>query len=294
MVAYMLRGVMGRRILITGSSGRFGSALTMDLAREHEIVQLSLEKPALPEQKELGPTFTGSVTDPELVERAMEGVEVVVHCAAIPGALPPFQTLMETNVLGTYTVLEAAGQNKAVRQFLFMSSLHRHGLHERHGGIQTPVYLPVDENHPSLATGYYDTSKVLGESLCATYVKRFAKPAVAMRPGWIVGGDLQRGFAATSPGPGPSLYDYVGAADLIDGVRRLLDYEPADGFEAFLFSAEDQRSTCPSMELAERFAKEARVDNERLSRCGGFGALVNCDRASERLGWTPQFRCSRD
>ena len=285
---------MGRRILITGSSGRFGSALTMDLAREHEVVQLGLEAPVSPEQRELGPVFTGTVTDPKTVERAMDGVDTVVHCAAVPGAFPPFERLMETNVMGTYTVLEAAGRSESVTQFLFMSSLNWHGLHERYGGVQKPVYLPLDEEHPSLAPGYYDTSKVLGESLCATYAKRFGKPAVALRPAWIIGGELTESFKARPPGTGPGLYDYIGVDDLIDGVRRLLDYDPPDGFEAFLFHAEDQRSSCPSAELVERFLGDTRIDEERLARCGGFGALVNCDRAAERLGWTPRFKCARD
>ena len=285
---------MARRILITGSSGRLGAPLTVDLARKHEVVQLSLEEPASPEQRELGPVFTGSITDPGVVESAMDEVDTVVHCAAVPGAFPPFDKLMETNVMGTYTVLEAAGRNESVTQFLFMSSLNWHGLHERHGGFQSPKYLPLDEEHPSSATGYYDTSKVLGESLCATYAKRFGKPAVALRPAWIVGGDFAKSFKATPPGMGQGLYDYVGLEDLIDGVRRLLDYDPPDGFDAFLFHAEDQRSTCPSVKLAERFQGNARIDEERLAQCEGFGALVNCDHATERLGWTPQFKCARD
>lgn len=284
---------MARKILVTGASGRFGSALALALSAEYAVTQLSLDQPPTPELRDIGPYFAGDITDMDLVTGAMDGANVVVHCAAIPGAIEPFDRLMATNVLGTFCVLEAAGRSASVEQVVFMSSIQWHGLHEEHGGLQTPLYLPVNEAHPSLANGYYDTSKVQGEYLCEVYTKRFGKPCVALRPGWIITRDLEASFKAVPPPDRPHLNDYVGTSDLIAAVQRAIQYRPPGNFEAFLISADDQRTTMPSVELAKQYYPGVPYDLNALERCEGFGALVDCTRAKERLGWQPHFRCQR-
>lgn len=284
---------MPRNILITGASGRLGSALTMALARQHRVSQLSLDEPSSEAQRNVGPVHVGTIADTGTVRSAMEGVDAVIHCAAFPGAIEPYHRLMETNVLGTFNVLEEAGKRESVKQVICVSSIFWHGLHERRGGQQMPRYLPIDEAHPSLASGYYDTSKVLAEHLCAAFSRRFRKPCVAMRPAWIIAADLEPRFAASPPAEGPHLNDYVGVSDLIDAVWRLLDYEPAEGFDAFLFHAADQRSTVPTRELVARHYPGVGIDEAKLAACEGFGAMVDCSRARERLGWQPTYRCRR-
>ncbi len=288
-----LQGTAQRRLLITGSSGRLGGALARHLSAEHEIVQLDLLEPHAEELRDLGPAFQGSITDVSLVKQAMEGVDAVVHCAAFPGPILPFHELMETSVQGTFVLLEEAGKRDEVDQFIYLSSIQWHGLHEEHGARQLPEFLPITEDHPSLATGYYDTSKVLGEHLCQVYTRRFGKPCVAVRPGWIITEEVEPSFGALPPPVHPHLNDYVGTSDVVDAVRLLLDYDPPDGFETFLLNAEDQRSTMPSLQLAEQFFPGIRVDREKLRACDGFGALVDCTRARERLEWTPKFGCRR-
>ncbi len=278
------------RILITGASGRLGAALTRDLSRDHDVMQFALVPPADAEQRATGTFLAGSVCDSGMVREAMEGVDIVVHAAAVPAPLEPFVKLMETNVLGTFVLLEEAGKSPTVRQVIFISSLSWHGLHERHGGPQLPQYLPIDEDHPSMASGYYDTSKVQGEYLCGVFARRFRKPVVALRPGWTISEDLEARFHAMPPVDRPHLNDYVGTRDVVSAVRCALSYEPPGGFEPFLLHAHDQRSTMPSLELVARWFPGIRVDRDRVRE---FNALVACDRARERLGWKPEFRCLR-
>ena len=106
-----------RRILITGTSGRLGSALAHVLYEHHDIVQLDLREPPDPAQHNLGPVFTGSITDPVIIAQAAEGVDTVIHCAAIPSNRKPYHELFEINVIGTFNVLEEAGRRTlALRQ----------------------------------------------------------------------------------------------------------------------------------------------------------------------------------
>ena len=281
-----------RTILITGSSGRLGASLVRYLKDHHALVQLDIREPVDPEQKTFGPMFIGPITDPTLAAQAMDGVDAVIHCAAIPGNRKPFDKLIDTNVTGTFCMLEAAGNSKTVEQFIFISSLTWHGLSE-HPFSNVPLYLPIDEDHPSLAIDYYSCSKVQAEFWCEKYVKRFRKPVVAVRPPYIVRLNAESEFRASPAPEFPYLNDYIATSDLIEGIRACLDYDPKDGFDRFLFHADDQRSTTPSLDLAARYWPNVPIDREKLATCNGFGALVDTTRARQTLRWTPKFRCKR-
>jgi nucleoside-diphosphate-sugar epimerase len=280
-----------RRILITGSSGRLGSALVQALHPCHDVVQLDTREPN-PQQRTIGPVFTGSVTDARVVAQAMKGVDTVIHCAAIPHTRKPYKELLETNVLGTFLVLEEAGNRKEVEQVIYISSLQWHGLSEPPYGHR-PLYLPINEDHPSLAVDYYPCSKVQAEYWCERYVQRFGKPVVVVRPPAIVSIERQPGMKAGPLPEYPHLNDYVGTTDLVDGIIRCIEYHPQGGLDRFLLHAADQRSTTPSLDLARRYWPGVPVDREKLSLCEGFGALVDSARAAERLAWKPQYRCRR-
>jgi len=87
--------------------------------------------------------------------------------------------------------------------------------------------------------------------------------------------------------------DYLATSDLIDAIARALDYHPKDGFDLFYLHAADQRSATPSVELAERHFPGVPIDHAKLEAADGFGALVDCTHANQRLGWAPKFRCIR-
>ena len=281
-----------KTILVTGSSGRLGSAVVRLLKDRHQIVRLDSREPADAKQSTGEPQILGSITDAAIVARAMDGVDTVIHCAAIPWGRPPFHEVVETNVMGTFHLLEAAGRSEHVEQFIYISSIMWHGLSEP-PYKNIPIYLPIDEHHPSLAVDYYACSKVQAEYWCMKYVERFGKPVVAIRPSMIVSLQDEPAYHATAAGACPHLHDYIGVTDLVDGIERALDYHPRDGVEAFLFHAADQHSTTPSLELAARYWPDVPVQREKLELCGGFGALANCARATDRLGWTPRYRCGR-
>ena len=281
-----------RTILITGASGKLGSALVHSLSGAHRIVQLDLEEPTAA-QRAIGPCHVGSITDPMMVAAALDGVDTVIHAGAIPWSLKPYHLLISTNVMGTFMLLEQAGVRGHVDQFIYISSIMMHGLCNPHIELRLPDYLPVDEDHPSKAIDLYPCTKVQGEFWCRNYVERFGKPCIAIRPPLIITLDSEGQFEAQPAGDQPSLYEYVGTSDLVDAITRALDYHPTEGFDRFLVHAADQRSTMPSMEIAERFFPGIPADESLLSQAGGFGALVNSSHAMDRLDWRPRYHCKR-
>jgi nucleoside-diphosphate-sugar epimerase len=282
-----------RTILITGASGRLGSALVSLLSPRHVIAQLDIRPPEDPAQRDIGKFVEGSIADPGAVADAMDGVDAVIHAGAIPGDSGDRPKLFETNVMGTFVVLEAAAESASVEQFVYISSICWHGHHDRVPEAHAPVSLPINEGHPSFAVGHYGCTKVQSEFLCERYTKRTCKPSVAIRPPYIVALDLQATAKAGPPPTGANLCDYIATTDLVDGIERTLDYHPQDGFDRFLFHAVDQRSTMPSQELVDQFYPGVPVDREALSRHDGFGAFVDCSHARDRLGWEPRFRIAR-
>ncbi len=281
-----------RSILITGSSGRLGRPLARHLAQDADVVLFDTVEPP-DELRALGRVVTGSITDPNAVAEAVDGVDTVIHSAAIPGNSEPYEQLIQVNVMGTFNLLEAAGNSARVERFVYISSVRYHGLLDPPPDRHMPESLPFDETHPALPGNYYAFSKVQSEHWCRKYVRHFGKPVVAVRPPWIVPPEHEPTFEAQPIRDQADLHDYIGTGDLIDGIVRAMDHDPRDGFDAFLFHAVDQHSTTPTCELAETLFPGVPTDREKLEAADGFAALVDCSHARDVLGWSPQFRCNR-
>jgi nucleoside-diphosphate-sugar epimerase len=195
--------------------------------------------------------------------------------------------------MGTFNLLEAAGNSPAVDRFVYVSSVRYHGLLEPPPDRHIPAYLPFDENHPALLGSYYAVSKAQSEHWCRKYVRHFRKPAVAVRPTWIVTPEREPTLEADPMYDEAHLHDYIGTGDLVDGIARAMDYDPPDGFDAFLFSAVDQYSTTPTRELVDTLFPGVPTDREKLEAADGFAALIDCSHAHNVLGWYPDYRCKR-
>lgn len=142
-------------LLITGGAGFLGINLCRHLlARGYRVRSMDiapfdyLERTALDVQ-------LADIRDAGAVERAMAGVDIVVHCAA---ALPlsSKEEIYSTDVEGTRTLLESAARHTIAR-FIFISSTSVYGIPDHH-----PVY-EHDELH---GVGPYGIAKISAERLC--------------------------------------------------------------------------------------------------------------------------------
>lgn len=176
------------RVLVTGGTGFTGTALVKRLIDGgHSVVALDYKEGLQSEAlRAYGAELViGSVTDEAVVERSMQGVELVFHLAAAFRELDkPDSFYDEVNVGGTRLTL-AAARRHGVRKFVYCSTC---GVH---GNVEHP---PANEDAPIRPADYYQRTKYQAEPL----VREMAGPAmetVILRPAAIYGpGDPERFF----------------------------------------------------------------------------------------------------
>ncbi|NPV77863.1 MAG: NAD-dependent epimerase/dehydratase family protein [Anaerolineae bacterium] len=133
-------------ILVTGSTGFIGAALVRRLAQEGHAVR-AFHRPTSSQRLLEGlevEHVLGDLTQPETLEKAMEGIEVVFHAAAALSGRDDPGRLYAVTVEGTRALLRAA-RAAGVRRVVHTSSVAALGVPERAGKGQNPILL--DENH---------------------------------------------------------------------------------------------------------------------------------------------------
>lgn len=145
----------------------------------HEVVVLDTKEGiCLEELRALGTDIRfGSVTDPDAVNEAMQGVEIAYHlAAAFREIAEPDEHFYDVNVTGTRLVLEAARRH-GVRKFIHCSTC---GVH---GDVRSP---PANEDAPIAPSDFYQRTKWLGEREVQNYSER-GLDTVIFRPCAIYG-----------------------------------------------------------------------------------------------------------
>jgi nucleoside-diphosphate-sugar epimerase len=148
------------KILVTGASGRVGRALMVRLARSHQVLGLD-QAPSSTAH------WVGDVGDAELLQRALRGVDAVVHTAALHApqvGRVPDAAFQRVNVDATRRLADAACA-AGVGQFVYTSTT------ALYGDAATPPDAAgwVDETLPPQPRTVYHRSKWAAEQLLARY-----------------------------------------------------------------------------------------------------------------------------
>ena len=144
------------KVLVTGGGGFLGSAICRQLlARGDDVI--AYQRSASEELEKLGVRIIqGSITDAELLNAALKGVDAVIHTAAKAGIWGPYDDYFRPNVLGTENVLAACRKN-GIRKLVFTSSPSvTHADGDIEGGDES---LPYAEHYNSP----YPATKALAE-----------------------------------------------------------------------------------------------------------------------------------
>ncbi len=299
-----------RPVLVTGASGLMGSWLTRALVDAGADV-VALVRDWVPRSELVTSGLLdrvrvarGDIRDAETVERVLGEYEVdtVFHLAAqtivrIANANPV--STLDTNIRGTWTVLEACRRSPMVKQVVFASSDKAYGDHE---------ILPYAETAPLMGRHPYDASKSAADLIAQMYAVTFKLRVGITRFGNLYGGgDLN--WNRIVPGTIRSIvrherpvirsdgrfvrdYFYVedGAAAYMLLAERLAE-DPRLAGEAFNFSNESQVTV---RDLVDRILKVmGRSDLEPEVRHEVSNEIVHqyldATKARTRLGWKPKF-----
>lgn len=235
-------------VLITGANGRLGRILRPDLIEAGWHVRSLVHRPPT---EPLGDVVVGSVTDLSLMEAACEGVDGVVHLGGLSGSGSEWPAYLDTNINGTWTVLEAA-RRAGVRRVALASSNHAVGYVRRAPG-ELPAHL---QPRPD---SLYGVSKAAGEALGAFYADEHGLETTSLRIGscfpvptswrmlstWLSRADFRRLVLAALTGPWP---EHLPAWGISRNTRRWwsleagerIGYQPEDDAEVYAAGLEPE------------------------------------------------------
>ena len=245
--------------LITGGAGFLGINLTRYLlARGHHVVSLDIADFNYPERDRIK-AIKGDIRDRSSVDRAMEGVQIVVHTAA---ALPVYrkEDIFSTDLDGTRNVLQSAFEHGAER-VIHISSTAVYGIPDHH---------PLYEDDPLHGVGPYGEAKVKAEQICLEYrAKGMCVPII--RPKSFVGPERLGVFAL--------LYDWAKDGKnfpmIGSGNNRyqLLDVE--DLCEAiYLCATLDRDRVNDTFNIGAKEFTTMREDYQAVLDAAGFGKKI--------------------
>jgi NAD dependent epimerase/dehydratase len=119
--------------------------------------------------------FTGDIRDPNGVRKAMQGMDMVFHLAAliaIPFSYHSPDSYVDTNIKGTLNVLQAA-RDTACNRVLITSTSEVYG---------TAQYVPMDERHPFQGQSPYSATKIGADRIAESFYRSFNTPVTIVRP----------------------------------------------------------------------------------------------------------------
>ena len=300
----------GRPALVTGCTGLLGSWLTRALADQGAMV-VGLVRDWVPESELLRSetihrirVVRGDLGDRDLLERVLGEYEVdtLFHLAAqtIVGIANqnPVGTF-ESNIRGTWNVLEACRRSPGVRQVLVASSDKAYGTHDR---------LPYSEEAPLQGEHPYDVSKSCADLLAQSYATTYGLPVCITRNGNLYGGGdlnwnrlipgtIRSALAGERPiirSDGLYVRDYFYVEDGVDACLTLVEALAGDralGGEAFNFSNESQVTVLALVEriLGLMGRKDLQPDVRNEARHEIASQFLDASKARGRLGWRPRF-----
>ncbi|MEW5988364.1 MAG: GDP-mannose 4,6-dehydratase [Chloroflexota bacterium] len=298
-----------KRVLVTGCNGLLGSWLTAALvAGGADVVGLIRDRVPHAELVRAGTVekisvVYGDVCDYALMERTLAEYEMdtVFHLAAqtqvgIANRVP--LSTFETNVKGTWMVLEAARRNPTVRGVVVASSDKAYGAQDE---------LPYREDAPLQGRHPYDVSKSCADLIAQSYAHTYGLPVAVTRCANLYGGgDLNwnrivpgtirsvlRGERPLIRSDGTFKRDYLFVQDAVEGylvtAERLVD--PAVRGQAFNFGLARPFTALEVVQtiigLSDYPDLEPIILNEVKNEIQE--QYLASDKAARVLGWRPRY-----
>ncbi len=174
------------KVLVTGMSGLIGEAARRELEGDHEL--RALNRRDVPGVE----TIRASIDDREAIGPAFEGVDAVVHLAAVAHGNPDWDSLLPANVIGTYNVFDAAVKAGAPRVVYASSGATISGWERAEPyrslvqGERVPeAWENLTHESPTRPSGIYGCTKVWGEALARHFSDTTGTSFICLRIGAV-------------------------------------------------------------------------------------------------------------
>lgn len=302
------QSIVGRRVVVTGADGFIGSHVVERLVRDGaDVTALCvynsngslgwLDQDHSDVHGHFRPVL-GDVRDAELVRAVVAGQDVVLHLAAliaIPYSYVAPRSFVETNVIGTLNVLEAA-RAAAVQRIVNTSTSEVYG---------TPDEIPISESHPLKGQSPYSASKIAADKLAESFARSFELPVVTLRPFNTYGPrqsaraviptvlrQLLAGAETINLGSIDPRRDFTFVTDTVDGFLRIAtaSVEPGDVIQLGTGSAVSIGEVVETCMDVVGHRAQVTTDPDRVRPAASEVQILLSDpnRAKQVLGWEPR------
>ncbi|MDO8339238.1 MAG: NAD-dependent epimerase/dehydratase family protein [Candidatus Burarchaeum sp.] len=304
----------GKRALVTGATGKVGSALVKELLGRDYVVRALVRKASDAEKLPDGiENAFGDVADAASLKGCCEGVGVVFHLAALLDPAVGKEALYEVNVKGTANIVKEAA-SAGVKRFVYTSSIGVYGKAERG--------RPLRESDAPVPTDEYGASKLMGEE----EVRKGGIPFAILRLGLVYGPGfvasvvpmlrMLQGRMIPYIGSGKNHIPFVHAKDVMGafvcaGEKRGTasgTYNVVGGLvtqeEAFRLACKYLGVPAPRLHASRRFVmlgthalnfglgligRKARIRPEYLEALS-LDKAFDISKAQRELGWVPKVK----
>ncbi|WP_202320739.1 NAD-dependent epimerase/dehydratase family protein [Archaeoglobus neptunius] len=251
-------------VLVTGASGQIGSYVLELLSEEHNVVGVDLKHYPFGEEF-VDMVVTGDLRSYFTVREMVEKVDAVIHLAAQVSVERSWMDPVydaKNNIISTINLLKASSESK-VKKFIYISSAAVYG---------NPLYVPIDENHPTNPISPYGVSKLAGEHYVKIYIEKmhvnivrpFNVYSERMDPRNPYSGVIAKFIERAKKGLPPVIYgdgeqtrDFIHARDVAMAIKAVLD----EGRNGEVYNIGTGKETS-ILELAKMVMEAFRIDEE--------------------------------
>ena len=299
-----------KNILVTGATGILGSWLTQYLAEQNSNVTIILRDIVPRSQLSLSGTIKkinisrGSLENYRDVERTFNEYEIdtCFHLGAqtiVTAANRSPLATFESNIKGTWNVLEAVRNSELVERLIVASSDKAYGEQKE---------LPYKEGTPLQGSNSYDVSKTCSDLIAQAYYNTYKIPVAIARLGNIYGGgDLN--FNRIVPGTiksllfnqrpiirsdGTFIRDYFYVKDAVSAYLALCQKLKSRNVigQAFNFGSGERLSVLEIVYKITNLMGKTKIKPKILNTAKGEikEQWLSCEKAKKILGWKPKYK----
>ena len=274
-------------VVVTGSSGKLGTAVVTDLvAHDWEVV--AVDRVPSPNADVASSVveltdFGQAVEALGGIDERHNGVDALVHLAAIPApGLRPDAATFANNMTASYNAYTAA-LRAGIRKIVWASSETVLGL----PFAAPPPYVPVDEDYPPRPNSTYSLVKTLEEEMARQLCRWHPDLSmIGLRFSNVMAPEDYARFPEFDADPVLrrwNLWAYIDARDGAQAVRRALEHR-SGGADVFIIANADTVMSRPNDELLD-----AEFPGVPLTRAvGPHETLLSIDKARRVLGYEPE------